>query len=128
MGINKTNLEGHCYFNTVKKGKLMFSILDQKRAKAIKVLQKQYTFLYDKDFINALECNAIMGVAFGRRDMKIANEIYGYSKGTADGTFKHPRTRIKMVRTTKDIAALLSTEIFEYYKNIHLDLDVLFVN
>ena len=64
-------------FNTVKKGKLTFSTLDQKRAQAVRLLQEQCGFPADEDFIIALECNVIPGVDFGRRDVKIANKIYG---------------------------------------------------
>ena len=31
-------IEDHCYFNTVTKGKSMFSLLDQKRAEAVRIL------------------------------------------------------------------------------------------
>ena len=65
---------------------------------------------------------------FRRRDVKIANDIYGYSKGTAIGRFKHPRKGVKMDRTTEDLAAPVPPTITEYYSNIHLDIDVLFVN
>ena len=69
----------------------MFSILDQKRAKAVKtLLQERCAFLSDKDFITVLECNTIEGVDFGRREVKIANEIYGYSKGAAMGKIQTP--------------------------------------
>ena len=65
---------------------------------------------------------------FGRRDAKIANDIYGYSKGAAMGRFKHPRKGVKMNITTDDLATLVPPTIMEYYINIHLDIDVLFVN
>ena len=55
INISKANVEGHCYFNNVKKGKSIVSILDQKRAKTIRILQERCTFPSDKDFINALE-------------------------------------------------------------------------
>ena len=29
--------------------------------------------------------------------------MYGYTKGAADGTFKHPRKLIKLNKSTKDI-------------------------
>ena len=48
--------------------------------------------------------------------MKIANEIYGYSKSAADGIFKHPRKGIKMDRTTEDVAAPVLRKILEPYK------------
>ena len=35
MDIREANVEEHCYFNTVKKGKSLFSILDRKRAEAV---------------------------------------------------------------------------------------------
>ena len=35
MDISKAIVEDHCCFNTMKKGKSLFSILDQKRAEAV---------------------------------------------------------------------------------------------
>ena len=66
MDISEANLDEHCYLNTVKEGKTKFSIFDQKRAEALKILQERYGFPLDKDFINALEYNSIEGVDFGR--------------------------------------------------------------
>ena len=85
MDISGAELDKHCYLNTVQDGKTTFSILDQKRAEAVRILQERCGFPSDKDFINALECNSIEGVDFGRRDVKITNNIYGYSKGSAKG-------------------------------------------
>ena len=82
----------------------------------------------DEDFINVLECNSIDGVDFGGRDVNIANKIYGYSKGAAMGRFKHPGKGVKMDRTTEDIAARVPPEIMKHYKDIHLDINILFVN
>ena len=60
--------------------------------------------------------------------MKIANELYGYSKGATMGKFKHPRKGVKMDRTTEDVATPVPPKIMEHYKDIHLDIDLLFVN
>ena len=60
--------------------------------------------------------------------MKIANDIYGYSKGATMGRFKHPRKGVKMDRTTEDLAAPVPPTIMEYYSDILLDIDILFVN
>ena len=76
MDISKANLDKHCYLNTVEEGKTTFSILDQKRAKTVRILQERCGFPSDKDFINVLEYNSIEGVNFGRRDVNIANKIY----------------------------------------------------
>ena len=93
MDISKAELDKHCYLNTVEDGKTTFSILDQKRAEAVGILQERCGFLSDYNFMNALECNSIDGVDFGRRDVKIANTIYEYSKGAAMKRFKHPQRR-----------------------------------
>ena len=44
------------------------------------------------------------------------------------GRFKHPREGIKMSRTTKNIAAPVSPRIMKHYKDVHLDIDILFVS
>ena len=90
IDISKAELDEHCYLNTVKDRKITFSILDQKRADAVRILQERCGFPSDYNFINALECNSIDDVDFGRSDVKVANEVYGYSKGAASGRFKHP--------------------------------------
>ena len=53
MDISEADLDEHCYLNTVKKGKTIFSVLNQKRAEVIKILQEQCGFLTDEDFIQA---------------------------------------------------------------------------
>ena len=61
--------------------------------------------------------------------MKIANDIYGYSKSAVMGRFKNPRKGVKMDRTTEDLAAPIPEDlaapvpptIMEYYSEIHLD-------
>ena len=42
--------------------------------------------------------------------------------------FKHARKGAKMDRTTEDIATPVPPTIKEHYKNMHLDIDLLFVN
>ena len=128
MDISETDLDKHCYLNTVKKGKSTLSVLDQKRVEAVRILQERCGLPSDEDFIHALKCNSIEGVDFGRHDVNITNKIYGYSKGAAMGRFKHPCKGIKMDRTTENIAAPVPSEIMKYYKDIHLDIDILFAN
>ena len=128
MDIGQGEPDGYCHFSTVKKGKLKFSMMDQKRAKAVRLLQEQCGFPSDEDFINALECNVISGVDFGRRDIKIANKIYGYSTGASKGKMKHPRKGQRMDRTSDDVTTPVPQSILKHYKNMHLDMDILFVN
>ena len=40
MDISEANLDKHCYFNTVKEGKTIFSILDQKKQKPLEPFKK----------------------------------------------------------------------------------------
>ena len=68
------------------------------------------------------------GVDLRRRDVKTANAIYGYSKGAVMGKFKHPRKSVKMDRTTKDVDTPIPPEILKHYKNIHIEIHLLFVN
>ena len=76
MDISEADGDEHYYLNTVKHGKSLYSIIDQKRAEAVRILQERCGFPSNEDFANALECNSIKGVDFGRRDVKIANDIY----------------------------------------------------
>ena len=59
MDISKAEMDKYCYLNTVKDRKTTLSILDQKRAEAVRVLQERCGFPSDVDFINALKCNSI---------------------------------------------------------------------
>ena len=70
----------------------------------------------------------IVGVDFSRRDVNIANKIYCYSKGADMGRFKHPCKDVKMNKTTEDITTPVPTEIMKHCKEIHLDIDILFLN
>ena len=127
MDISEDKLDKHCYLNTVNEEKATFSILDQKRAEAVRILQERCGFPSDKDFINALACNSIEGLDF-RRDVNIANKVYGYSKEATMGRFKHPQKGVKIDRTTEDITAPVPPKIMKHYKDVHLDIDILFVN
>ena len=81
-----------------------------------------------KTSFTVLEYNSIKEVDFGRCDVNITNKIYGYSKSTAMGRFKYPRKGVQTDQTTEHIAAPVSPEIMEHYKDIHLDIDTLFMN
>ena len=65
---------------------------------------------------------------FSQRDVKIANKIYGYSEGAAMGKMKHPRKGQKMNRISEEVNKSLPPQILENYNQIHLDMDIMFVN
>ena len=55
MDISEADLDEHCYLETVKKGKTIFSVLDQKRTEAVRILQERSRFPSDEDFIYAIK-------------------------------------------------------------------------
>ena len=59
---------------------------------------------------------------------RLLNEIYGYSAGAAMGKMKHPKKGHKMERVSEDTISPVPSSILENYKNIHLDIDLFFVN
>ena len=44
MDSSEANLDRHCYLNTMKEEKTTFSILDQKRAGVVRILQERCGF------------------------------------------------------------------------------------
>ena len=54
-------------------------------------------------------------------------KIYEYSKGATMRRFKHLQKGVKMDRTTEDVAVPLPPKIMKHYKDIHLDIDILYV-
>ena len=129
MDIREDQVGGHCYFSSsVKEGQMMFSMLDQKRVKAVQSLQEKCGHTSDENFVHTLECNTVPGVDFGRRDVKIANERNSYSEGSAMGKMKHPRKGKIMERISESILTPVPSQLMEHYKNVHLDMDLLFIN
>ena len=128
MDIGEGKPDGHCYvFISVRNNQRNFSILDQKRPEVCRLLQEKCGFPSDTDFINAIENSKIPNIDFGRRDVKIANEIYGYRAGAAMGKMKYPKKGHKMERVTEDTISPVPSNVFENYKSNHLDIDLLFI-
>jgi hypothetical protein len=128
MDIGEGKPDSYCYFNSVRKNQRNFLILGQKQAEACRLLQEKCGFPSDTDFINAIENSKISNIDFGRRDVKITDEIYGSSAGAAIGKMKHPKKGHKMERVTEDTISPVPSSVLENYKNIHLDIDLLFIN
>ena len=81
----------------------------------------------DANFIQALEHNKIPGVDFTKRDIRIAKNLLGYSKYAAKGKMKHPRKGVQMTDNTEKYSEV-PTEVLKHYKEIHLDIDVMYIN
>ena len=65
---------------------------------------------------------------FGRRDVNIVNKSYGFCKGAAMERFKHQRKGVKKDRSTEDVATPVPLTIIKHYRDVPLDIDLLFVN
>ena len=105
MDIREAKVDGHSILILWRKGNCYFLYLIKNKPRQLESYKNDVLFLFYENFINALECNTIKGVDFGRRGVKITNTIYSHSKGAADCKSKHPNKGIKMDRTTKDLAA-----------------------
>ena len=84
LNIDQENKED-CFFSTVKGRKAMFSKLDCKGAAAVRELQKRLGFPSDVTLAKAIEYNILGTCQYNRRDIRIANKIFGPSKGSLKG-------------------------------------------
>ena len=119
--------EEMCYaFSTVDGKKALFSQLDCKRAEAVRNLQERLGYPSDVDLANAIEYNVLGTCEFNRRDIRIANKIFGPNRGAIRGKWnKRPN---KMERPGVEIATDVPEEVLSEYRDIHLDVDMMYVN
>ena len=54
--------------------------------------------------------------------VKIAKELYGYSKHAAKGKMNHPRKGVQMKSNT-NYFSLVPEKILQHYKNVQLDFE-----
>ena len=121
---NQENKED-CFFSTVKGRKAMFSKLDCKRAAAVRELQERLGFPSDVILAKAIEYNVLGTCQYNRRDIRIANKIFGPSKGSLKG--KSTARKGKM-DTQDRVMRDVPPKVMNEYRNIHLDIDIMFVN
>ena len=70
---------------TVKAQEKLYSALDVRRAKKIQKLQETMGFISERDMLNMIDNNLIRGSTVSRRDVKIANDIYGPNTNSLKG-------------------------------------------
>ena len=119
-----TDMEECHALTTVKENGMQYSALDQKRAEAVQSLQEQLGFPSDTDLANAIDYNVIQNCQFNRRDIRIANNIFGPSVAAIKG--KSTRHQNKMKQS--DIITDIPQEILDNYEDVHLDINIMFVN
>ena len=103
----------------------MFSKMGVKRAEAVRNLQERLGFPSDTTLAKAIAYDVLGTFQFNRRDIRIANIIWGPSKGSLKG--KSTARKGKMDSQDK-VVEDIPPEVMNEYKDIHLDIDIMFVN
>ena len=80
MELRSDEEKEDCFFGTVKGRMAMFSKMDVKRAEAVRNLQERLGFPLDTTLDKSIEYNVLGTCQFNRRDIHIANIIWGPSK------------------------------------------------
>ena len=116
-----------CYaFSTVDGNNALFSELDCKQAKAVRNLQERTGYPSNIDLANAIEYNFLGTCEINRRDICIANKMFGPNKGALCRKWtKRPN---KMDRPSVEITTNISEEVLLEYRDVHLDVDMIYVN
>ena len=112
------------FLTTVEGEKSKFSALDCTRATRVRHLQNCLGFPSDADLAKALEYGVIGPTPFSRRDIRIANKIYGPNVHAMKGKTTSKKSKLPKEDEMRD----LPDSICEDYSQIHLGVDVFHVN
>ena len=94
------------------------------RAKKARKLQETMGFISERDLLHMIDINLIIGSKVGRRDVIIANDIYGANTNSLKG--KTVRKTEKHIR--EDATIDVPVYIMDRYSNISLSADIMHVN
>jgi hypothetical protein len=109
---------------TVEDEESKYSNIDCARAKAVRKLQEVMACPSDFDLANAVEHNIIGNNPFTRRDVRIAKDIYGPDVPALKGKTVKRQSKMPREDEINDIPPYISKE----YCDVHLSIDVMFVN
>ena len=127
-GIYCCNLRGkdEYMFNitTVEGQELQYSKLDVARAKKARKLQEVMGFISERDMLNMIDKNLIIGSKVRRRDVLIANDIYGPNTNSLKG--KTVRKTENHVR--EDSVMDVPKYIMDRYRDVTLSADIMHIN
>ena len=87
-------------------------------------MQEALVYPSDKQLAHALEHNVIGNTPYNRRDLRIANDIYGRSVNSLKGKSTKRTSKLPREDETFD----LPPHIIENYRDVHLGIDIFFVN
>ena len=108
---------------TVKGQKELFSGMDRKRADRARKLQEIMGYPSEKDFLRMIDNKVMKNCAVTRRDVQIAQQIYGKGRAIIQG--KTVRRQVPHVR--EDILPVPDS-VLKNYREITLSVDVFHVN
>ena len=109
---------------TVNQQKQYYSNLDIRRADKARKLQETLGFPSTKSFLHMIDNNLIMNCPVTRRDVLVAEDIYGINPNLVKG--KSVRKQPKHAR--EDTLSSLSPKILKNYGDVTLSIDVTSVN
>ena len=109
---------------TVEGQEQQYSALDVSRAKEARKLQDTMGFISERDLLHMIDNNLIIGSKVRRRDVIIANDIYGANVNSLKG--KTVRKTEKHVR--EDATMDVPPYIMDRYSKISLSADIMYVN
>lgn len=109
---------------TVEKQKQFYSNLDIRRADKARKLQETLGFPSTKSFLHMIDNNLIMNCPVTRRDVLVANDIYGTDPNIIKG--KSVRQQPKHAR--EDIISAVSPKILQTYGDVCISVDITSVN
>ena len=109
---------------TVEKEKKLFSTLDVKRATLARYIQDCLCLPSDEDFANGLETGGIKECGVSRRNINIANAIFGPNKHSVQG--KTVQRTNNMPR--EDYVLGVPPSILKHYSEVTIGIDVMHVN
>ena len=110
---------------TVKDNTKEYSSLDCTRARKIRELQHILACPANEDLVNAIKNNVIGNNSFGRKDIHIANKVFGPSMPSLKG--KMVQRKSKLQREDEPIS--VPPTIVEQFKHgVTLSIDVMHVN
>lgn len=110
---------------TVKEQREKYSALDNQRADVARKIQQAMGFILRKDLLKASNNNLIRDCVTTRRDIQIADNIFGPDQPSIKGKTK--QREVKHVRED-NIQELLEHIQKEYGNNVTLEIDIMYVN
>ena len=110
--------------STVEEESNKFSQKDQTRAKAVREMQQVLVSPSNYDLANTFENNVVQATLFTRRDVRIANIIYGCDVAALKGKSTKRQSKMPNPDEVRDVLE----HIVKNYSKVSLYIDVMHIN